>query len=988
MGNNYSCQQYLMIGKYFSFSLAILVLSILLCTCREPSALLLKVRSTQSIESFDLKVKDLASNQIILERIGEKVNTKDPERDISQPGQELKIAIEFAHSGNYLIYILGRRSQGDIPRQFGLKDFQVTAVREENIMLLPLLDNQDNDADGFPACYTSDISCGAVSCAFLDCNDNDDKVNPFAQEICGNGIDEDCSVRCDGDPQDGDIPCVDNDGDGMPIPQDCDDNDPCRSPEINELKNLCKDTKTHERITQDDSFWALPAACLEKLANEGKTWNPPYCGDGIDQNCDGQDEPCTIDEDCDGFPPPADCNDSDPAINPGTPEKCGDNIDNNCDGSIDEICIFCDVDGDGHAVPELATLPADSECKQKGKIFDDTDDYDAGIYPGTTQETGGKEGGTVLGALREYCSYSPSKNNTTQQPLRARDVDHDGDGKAAKDDGCPSEECDKDGDGFPGSQCNPPTSILDCNDNDPHIFPGAPDYCDDGIVQNCSSDMDCSCDKDGDRYCSPADCNDSDPAIYPWAKEICDDKDNDCDGLINEGNPDKSGQLIPTNVPKCNDDNDGLCGPLKGICACSRSIPAGTRDENNRVACVDEDLNAPASPRCFGATPHQTEVCDSLDNACLGAGFVDGQDECPPQGMVCCSNQKQCRDTKNDPNNCGDCDRQCNSAEANRCLNGQCVCGNTGGPCGAGLNCENGQCVCKIGGRCTGCCAGNSCVSGTSVSQCGTGGNACKSCVDNNECTSDACNAGQCNNTALSTTTTCNNNMGKCFQGSCCLGCIGGNACQPGTNNSYCGTGGNNCSTCETANSCKEPSCATGSCVINNKTDNDYCTDGNPCTDGDHCSLGNCIGTWKDCSSVADQCNDGECNGSTGQCVKKPKTGDCTDNLFCTINDSCSNGVCSGDTRNCPATNECNVGVCNETTDQCETQPKPDSTSCQSGTGTCRQGSCCQGCWDGTNCLSGGDNTACGDNGELCKDCMLNNQVCTGQHRCNDAMPL
>lgn len=73
------------------------------------------------------------------------------------------------------------------------------------------------------------------------------------------------------------------------------------------------------------------------------------CGDGIDQNCDGADTPCSCydDVDGDGYVSVAcggtDCNDSDYWVNPGIDEThfndlCGDGIDNDCDGG-DSICI-------------------------------------------------------------------------------------------------------------------------------------------------------------------------------------------------------------------------------------------------------------------------------------------------------------------------------------------------------------------------------------------------------------------------------------------------------------------------------------------------------------------------------------------------------------------------------------------------------------------------------------------------------------------------
>jgi uncharacterized protein (TIGR03382 family) len=64
--------------------------------------------------------------------------------------------------------------------------------------------------------------------------------------------------------------------------------------------------------------------------------------DGIDQNCDGNDD----DQDGDGVSVADDCDDTNAAISPDATEIWYDGIDENCDGNDD------DQDGDGSALPE------------------------------------------------------------------------------------------------------------------------------------------------------------------------------------------------------------------------------------------------------------------------------------------------------------------------------------------------------------------------------------------------------------------------------------------------------------------------------------------------------------------------------------------------------------------------------------------------------------------------------------------------------------
>ncbi len=148
---------------------------------------------------------------------------------------------------------------------------------------------EDSDNDGWPADQ--------------DCDDSDPNVHPGAPEFC-NGVDDDCDGQVDNNVIDcppgflcanGVCISTDNDGDGWPSDQDCDDFNPNRYPGAPELCN------------------------------------------GIDDDCDGQID--NANNDCDGYYACfGDCDDNDPSINPGQPEICGDGIDNNCDGQVDENC--------------------------------------------------------------------------------------------------------------------------------------------------------------------------------------------------------------------------------------------------------------------------------------------------------------------------------------------------------------------------------------------------------------------------------------------------------------------------------------------------------------------------------------------------------------------------------------------------------------------------------------------------------------------------
>ena len=129
---------------------------------------------------------------------------------------------------------------------------------------------------------------------------------------------------------------------------------------------------------------------------------------------------------------------------------------------------------------------------------------------------------------------------------------------------------DVDGDGYGAGDgitvCEPMTGYVeqsgDCDDGDPEVFPLAgeqcnerDDDCDGEIDENPPDAAFWFPDSDGDgfgavigavRACEQPsgfvangdDCDDLDPAHNPNTPEVCDGQDNDCDGLIDDEDPD------------------------------------------------------------------------------------------------------------------------------------------------------------------------------------------------------------------------------------------------------------------------------------------------------------------------------------------------------------------------------------------------------------------------------------------------------------------
>lgn len=236
---------------------------------------------------------------------------------------------------------------------------------------------------------------------------------------------------------------------------------------------------------------------------------------------------------------------------------------------------------------------------------------------------------------------------------------------------------------------------------------------------------------------------------------------------------------------------------------------------------------------------------------------------------------------------------------------------------------------------------------------------------------------GPCTSAAdcASFTDTCN--VGTCINGACAKVPTNENApCDDGktcTENDSCKAGvcTGPLKFCPSMDTCHVGSCdvATDTCVQVPGNDGTPCVDNDPCTTTGACQAGQCTGGGQvDCSFLDGACSVGVCDSQLG-CVTMPKNDGaaCNDNFYCTVNDTCQQGVCKGQPNNCAAPGEpCQVGVCNEAAKSCQPAQAPDGTACDNGTG-CASGSTCLGgvCQGGVPANEGvtcNDNNACTTN--------------------------
>jgi hypothetical protein len=298
-----------------------------------------------------------------------------------------------------------------------------------------------------------------------------------------------------------------------------------------------------------------------------------------------------------------DCQDDDEGVHPGADEVC-DGIDNNCDGAPDERTVDsnrdCDTQQEGVcAAGRARCLDGVLVCQELRFATPEVCDGLDNDCDGVTDEGGdgavmaldcynGPEGTRGVGACQggqRRCLegvFSDCLGQVLPFPELCDGVDNDCDGAVDEDNPAQGVSCDT---GLPGA-CQEGESL---------------------------------CDGRGGLVCV---------ALAAPSEEVCDGVDNDCDGLIDEG---EDGEAL---ARACYDGPEGTqdVGPCMG----------------GLSACVEG-----AFGRCQGQVLPQEEVCDGADNNCDGAAdegdpaggqlcltgalgvCARGQTRCTPDGPVC-----------------------------------------------------------------------------------------------------------------------------------------------------------------------------------------------------------------------------------------------------------------------------------------------------------------------------------------------------------------
>ncbi len=594
----------------------------------------------------------------------------------------------------------------------------------------------DVDQDKYGSPTDSRLFCAAPSTGtdwwtsedHTDCDDRDADINPAAVEYC-NEVDDDCDGETDEDTAaDATTWYLDHDLDGYGLtnqsvnacskpagyvsqPGDCDDTINAINPgaqEICDPDNVDEDcdgtsddaddsvdpsTQTAYYPDADGDAYgdedATPATFCDPQAgyvldhsdcnDQSSDFNPGVsetdCADPNDYNCDGSVG--ATDADGDGFYACEECDDTNPAINPGAIEICDpDDVDEDCNDLADDDDPGTEpsskktyyVDGDGDGFGDAGDSGQLSCEPIEDRVADNTDcdDNDPAIKPTATEVCDAQGVDENCNGLADEADPTTSDASKTAY---YHDVDQDGYGTTS------------------GAElhCDDPSGSMDwwtadntdCNDRNDEIYPSAPEECN-GIDDNCDGNVDEDSaidartwylDDDGDGYgsavdkavaCSKpggyvsidGDCDDHDATVNPGAEEVCDSqgKDENCNGLAGDDDPDTSDASKTRYFPDADGDGYGdEDDPGSLFCQAPDGYVLDASDCNDadqayNPGVVEDDCTDPNDYNCDGSTGYTDQDGDGYP-AC-----TDCDDENPainPDAAEIC-------DSDNIDENCND----------------------------------------------------------------------------------------------------------------------------------------------------------------------------------------------------------------------------------------------------------------------------------------------------------------------------------------------
>ncbi len=250
--------------------------------------------------------------------------------------------------------------------------------------------------------------------------------------------------------------------------------------------------------------------------------------------------------------------------------------------------------------------------------------------------------------------YPAAPKGGDEDCLNQADDDNDGLIDCADADCLPV--CDADADGFFAQAAGGD----DCDDARSEAFPFAPEVCNtldddcDGLIDLDDVDLDLSTrllarpDGDGDGFgdrdtwalvcelpaghvLDASDCNDADASAFPGGGELCNGTDDDCDGLVDQADPDLVAAALDTYYADA--DGDGLGDPTTSEASCFArdgwTIDASDCDDLNAdlPSLFAQDADGDGVP---SATVQPTPTCEGPDLSWIPAGdLVDCNDADP-----------------------------------------------------------------------------------------------------------------------------------------------------------------------------------------------------------------------------------------------------------------------------------------------------------------------------------------------------------------------